>query len=224
MAIGSAVPVVGTLIGAAAGAIIGGIAGHIYNAVEENSATDKEREALDELAKDYEEKGEEALSDEHLNTLKEKYGDDLVEELKANKEAVRQLCEETKANTAATRAENIAMASGILANNETVQQSQHADYIATFAGDTYGEKSEEIYKNIVESNEYKGAWFDLGTEKQKNLWNEYAESAGLNDLSNMNVKSYKGDGSVVYTYIDEEGKTQEKTVTLEQMAAQSAAD
>jgi hypothetical protein len=64
-------------------------------------------------------------------------------------------------NTAATNAENAAMAGQILADNETVQNSQFKDDIAVFAGATYGKVNDEAYDKYM-SKDYKANWLGVG--------------------------------------------------------------
>ena len=214
-AIGSAVPIFGTLLGAAAGLIIGGISGIIVQAVQENSETKEEKQALNSLQKEFMLKGESALTDDKI---KEAYGKDLTdEEIKA----IRELCYEMRENTLATEAENRTMAASILSDNEKVQNARDAENIAAFAGDAYAEASKEAlekYKDIDMAN-----FWGVGTVEGKEAWQRYAESQGLSDLKGYKVTNYKKDGSVEYEYRDADGNKQKKTVTQDEWAAVLAA-
>jgi phage shock protein A len=120
MTVGSVVPVIGTLIGAGIGLAAGAITGAVVNGIAKNSETDEEAEAIRKLGELYEEQGEAALTDESIRALVGS-NESLATELINNKDAVRDLCKEMAANTAATRAENKAMVGSILANNSVVQ-------------------------------------------------------------------------------------------------------
>lgn len=215
-AAGSVVPVVGTLIGAAAGLIIGGIAGLITNAIDQNSETDAEKEALNSLAEEYHLKGESALTDEKI---KEAYGKDLTEEEIA---AIRDLCKEINANTIATEAENQAMANQILSDNEKVQNARDVDDVGVFAGAAYGKATEEAMEKYM-SDEYQAGFFGKGSDAQKEAWARYAEAQGLGDLKDYKVTDYRKDGGVEYSYTDENGETQKKVISQDEWAAVVAA-
>lgn len=217
--IGSAtipVPVLGTLIGAAVGAVGGLVVGGIVNAVQNNSETDREKEALATLAENYHELGESALT---ADKIKEAYGADLTEE---EISAIRDLCKEMNANTIATEAENQAMANSILADNEVVQNSRDVDDVAVFAGAAYGKATDEAMKKYL-SDDYKANFWGVGSDAQKEAWQRYAKKQGLGDLKDYKVTNYRTDGGVTYSYTDDEGKTQKKTVTQDEWAAVLAA-
>lgn len=223
---GSILPGVGTLIGglvgAGIGAAAGAVTGVVKNVIDKNSETDKEKEAFEKLEAAYREKGEMVFEDSEIQKLfpTDTFGN-LADELIKNKDAVKELVKEMAANTAATRAENLAMTNQILSNNTKVQESEHADYIDSFVADAYGKKSEEIYQQIMDQKSTN--FFGVGTDEWKSTWEEYAAETDLDDLNGYKVKNYKKDGSVVYEYIDEEGKKQKATVTKEQIAAEIAA-
>ena len=216
---GSAVPVIGTIIGAVAGLVIGGVTGAIVNAIDENSETDKEKEAFKKLEEAYREKGEMVFDDAQIKEMfkAEEYGN-LADELIENKDAVKELVKEMAANTAAIEAENIAASNSILSSNDKVQNSQFASQAGVFVADTYKSKTDEYY-NTYTSENTKGAWFGLGTDAQKKNWEAYAKQTGIDQKKGYKVKYYKGDGNVVYEYLDEQGKKQEATITREEIAS-----
>ena len=219
--IGTAIPlpVVGTLIGALGGALIGAGVGTIANAIDQNSETDKEKEAFEKLEKAYREKGEMVFEDSQIKEIfdSDEYGN-LADELIENKEAVKDLVKEMAANTAAIEAENIIAANNILGSNSKVQDSRYGDQVGIFTADIYGKKSNEYY-NTYMSDKTRGGWFGFGTDAQKENWEEYAKQTGISSQKGYKVKYYKGDGNVVYEYIDESGKPQEATITREEIAA-----
>jgi phage tail tape-measure protein len=164
-ALGSAVPVIGTLIGAGIGLLAGAIGGGIAYGVSKNSETDAETAAIQRLGEEYSKKGASAVTDEEIQKLGEAEGwsQDLIDQLKNNSEEVKKLCSEMAANTAATNAENMAMAGQILADNETVQNSQYKDDIAVFAGATYGKVNNEAYDKYM-GDDYKANWLGIGKQ------------------------------------------------------------
>lgn len=213
---GSPVPIVGTIIGAIAGLVVGAVATGITTYVANNSETDREKEALATLAENYHELGESALT---ADKIKEAYGADLTEE---EISAIRDLCKEMNANTVATEAENQAMANSILADNEVVQNSRDVDDVAVFAGAAYGKTTDEAMEKYL-SDDYKANFWGVGSDAQKDAWQRYAKEQGLSDLKDYKVTNYRKDGGVTYSYTDDEGETQEKTVTQDEWAAVLAA-
>jgi hypothetical protein len=61
----------------------------------------------------------------------------------------------------------------------------------------------------------------IGSLAGKEMWKQYAEEAGLDNLQGLKL-DYKDD-RVKYSYVDDEGNSQEKEVTKEQMAQVLAA-
>ena len=220
--IGSTIPVVGTLIGAGIGLAAGAIIGGVSAAVTKNSETDAETEALQRLEEEYRIKGEAAFDE---NNIKDLFGAEssLAAELIENKDAVKELVKEMAANTAATEAENRAMAAQILADNKIVQGSRYAEEVGVFAGDAYGQAQSAAYDEAYAKISSRG-WFNTGNTESKEAFAEYAKLAGLDQLEGFKATNYKGDGSIEYQYIDENGKKQKKTVTAEEMASKLAAD
>jgi hypothetical protein len=216
-AVGSAVPVIGTLIGAAVGLIVGGVTAAVVNKVDQNSETDKEKEALESLANDYRLKGESALTKEAIEAT---YGRiDMTDEEIA---AIRELCKELNANTVATEAENQAMANQILSDNEKVQNARDAEDIGVFAGTIYGKVTDEAIEKYM-SDEYQAGFFGKGSNAQKDAWARYVKAQGLDDLKDYKVTDYRKDGGIEYSYTDENGETQKKVIGQDEWAAVVAA-
>jgi hypothetical protein len=74
--------------------------------------------------------------------------------------------------------------------------------VVVFAGDVYGKETEAAYNKYM-GDDYQAGFLGIGSDEQKKAWAEYAKSQGLDKLKNYKITNYKTDGSVVYTYTDE---------------------
>ncbi len=137
-------------------------------------------------------------------------------------ESIKNLAKEINENTAAEQRANELAATTLLQDNATVQGSEYAEDIGVFAADAYGDAYEEKYQKQLEAAKSRG-WFNTGNDASKAAMEEYARNAGLDQLKNYKVTNYKGDGTIEYEYIDENGDKQKKTVTAEEIAATNAA-
>jgi hypothetical protein len=107
------VPVVGTLIGIAAGALLGAGIGAIISGIDDEEATSQERTAIEALTEAYEEMGNAALTPENIAKALRMKGitdPELIASLSENKEKLQELIEAEIANTDAIKAENVHLA------------------------------------------------------------------------------------------------------------------
>lgn len=137
-------------------------------------------------------------------------------------ESIKNLAKEINENTAAEQRANELAATTLLQDNATVQDSEYAEDIGVFAADAYGDAYDVEYQKQLEAAKSRG-WFNTGNDDSKAAMEEYARNAGLDQLKNYKVTNYKGDGTIEYEYIDENGDKQKKTVTAEEIAATNAA-
>lgn len=89
-------------------------------------------------------------------------------------------------------------------------------------GKVYSKLIDKYYEDELKRARSRGA-FNTGTDDSKASFAEYAKGMGLDVF---NVTNYKGSGSnasVVYEYIDEEGKKQTGEATAEMIARFNAA-
>ena len=117
-------------------------------------------------------------------------------------QSIDELSASIKANSAAKEAENQLIASNILANEESVQNSKYGQDISKVAGNLY-------------SQEYDKSYNDYMNQFTSNFFEKYAAQNNI-DLESA---KYKADGSVTYT--DEAGEKQ--TISKEEVAAFLAA-
>ena len=145
---------------------------------------------------------------------------DLIDALWANKDSIQALSDDLEA---ADRAEKLAAqetANEIMAGKgyENTKSGQGA---LEAGGGVY----QQLYNDAYE--EYKNTkmadWLGVGTSEGKAMWSKYAAQQGIFDLNGYEVTNYRKDGSVEYKYIDENGDTQKKTATAEEIAATLAA-
>ena len=109
-----------------------------------------------------------------------------------------------------------------MSNNESYANSKNKDKIADVGGriqqELYKTAYDEFYKQ-TKNNDI----FGHGSAENKQAMEQYAQQVGLTELNGYKVTNFKRGGNVEYQYIDEEGKTQTKEVTREQIAMQLAA-
>lgn len=137
-------------------------------------------------------------------------------------ESIKNLAKEINENTAAEQRANELAATTLLQDNATVQGSEYAEDIGVFAADAYGDAYDIEYQTQLKAAKSRD-WFNTGNDDSKAAMEEYARNAGLDQLKNYKVTNYKGDGTIEYEYIDENGDKQKKTVTAEEIAATNAA-
>ena len=137
-------------------------------------------------------------------------------------ESIKNLAKEINENTAAEQRANELAATTLLQDNATVQGSEYAEDIGVFAADAYGDAYDTEYQTQLKAAKSRD-WFNTGNDDSKAAMEEYARNAGLDQLKNYKVTNYKGDGTIEYEYIDENGDKQKKTVTAEEIAATNAA-
>lgn len=192
--------------GPVAGALVGGI----VTGVQKANFNQKIDEAVQQYADNDELTGK---TDEELAQL---FGvtTDLIPAIRDLSNDVRQAADAFSiAAEEATRA--------LLADNTTVQNSTYSDDVGIFASDDYEKAYNSAYEEELKKAKSRGS-FNTGTDASKAVMDEYARNAGLYDLKGFKVTNYKGDGTVEYKYIDDEGKEQKKIVTAEEIAAMNA--
>lgn len=207
-AAGSVSPLGLALGGPVAGALVGGIVAGISKA----NFNQKIDEAVQQYADNDELTGK---TDEELAQL---FGvtTDLIPAIRDLGNDVRQAADAFSiAAEEATRA--------LLADNTTVQNSTYSDDVGIFASDDYENAYNSAYEEELKKAKSRGS-FNTGTDTSKAVMDEYARNAGLYDLKGFKVTNYKGDGTVEYKYIDDEGKEQKKIVTAEEIAAMNASE
>ena len=187
--------------GALAGAIPGLVAG-LYEGVSENIKSNKaEQEKINKLTEDYKKEGNSVFTnlDEYgFNSSNEEYIKAIENQVKANVDGANSL----------KTASQIASAA-LLELNKNIQNSEKKDKIQQVAERLF-EKDytgwQEIDKGKLTSN-----WFGIGTADQKEIWQEYKNTA-LKNLEDVQVTNYRADGGVDYTYTkyDEQGQPQKE--------------
>ena len=216
--VGSAVPVVGTLVGAAVGLAAGAITAGVISGVTKNSETEEETKAINALIKAYE-KDNTILTDRRsIDLALQEQGidvtGDLLDQLIANKESIDELCKENKKNTLATEAETRALVAQLNADNEKIAASRDAEAISVFAGKHYQKVQDDALANMADVNYVNG----IGIAKDEVSWGRTIEEiaadyikANLGDLDNVKITDYK-EGKIKYTYTDEAGEKQSKSI------------
>ena len=146
---------------------------------------------------------------------------ELIDALWANRDSIQQLSADINA---ADQAEKLAAQN---AANEIMSES---GYDKTEAGKMALEAGGEIYQQMYGdaydkhlADAKNRGLFNTGTDASKAAFEEYAKQSGLDQLKNFKVTNYKGDGTVEYKYIDEDGNEQVKLATAEEIAATLAA-
>jgi hypothetical protein len=69
----------------------------------------------------------------------------------------------------------------------------------------YGQAEQEAYDKYLKQAKSRG-WFATGNKESKDAMDAYAEAMGLNKKKGYEVTNYRGDGSIEYKYIDENGQ------------------
>lgn len=237
------VPIVGTLIGLAAGAIVAGT----VSAVTKNSETDDETKAVNKLLEAYEEQGDTLFVGSGMKDALNEIGitsEDLIAELEANKEEIKALCEENKKNTLATEAETRALVAQLNADNEKVAGSKYADAINTFAGKRYQQNLDNITnENFSEYSITKHTWaaggskeeweekgyedvFDLwfgNAETKKKLEKLFSDYAAENKLEFDKINKVTSNGDIKYK-VDGETETLSFETLISWLSAKEATD
>lgn len=146
---------------------------------------------------------------------------DLIDALWANKDSIEELSGEMNAakeaeKLAAQNAANEIMSESGFENTEAGSMALEA------GGEIYNQQYQAAYDEYLADAKDRG-WFNTGTDDSKAAFDAYAKEAGLDQLKNFEVTNYKGDGTVEYKYIDENGDEQTKLATAEEIAATLAA-
>ncbi len=171
---------------------------------------------------------EEAKTNENLFDSKEIMAqtlqindEDLINALWENRSAIQQLSNEMNAVAQAEKVAAQNTANEIMSS--TGYQNSEAGRMALEAGgEVYTQLYNDAYKAYLEDASSRGL-FNTGTDASKAAFEAYAKEMGLDQLKNFKVTNYKGDGTVEYKYIDDEGKEQVKLATAEEIASILAA-
>ena len=200
----------GAVIGAINGALTAGIRNSIDNSIEEsriNELTDLYRKMGDEAfdAATLEKLGFDTANKAYINSVK-----DVVKETIAAEEGM---------SNAARMAAEMTMSENENFNhaNEDVQNK-----VATVGGKMQEKAYQDAYDKYFEMAKNYDL-FGVGSKKNKQAMQAYAQQMGLDQLNGYKVTNYKKGGNVEYQYIDENGEKQTKEVTREQIAMQLAA-
>lgn len=147
--------------------------------------------------------------------------DEWVQQLQKMVPDLQELDAEILAATEAKRIENEQIAESIIQNDKALDGIKENDAMAA-GGKVYSKLIDKYYEDELKRARSRGA-FNTGTDDSKASFAEYAKGMGLDVF---NVTNYKGSGSnasVVYEYIDEEGKKQTGEATAEMIARFNAA-
>ncbi len=136
---------------------------------------------------------------------------DLIDALWENRNSLEQLSADFNA---AEQAEKMA------AQNSANEIMDGKGYQNTEAGRMAMEAGGEIYQQIYDEAYDK---YKTGKKTSKDTFNDYAEQMGLTDLNGFKMGKRRSDGSVEYSYVDENGQEQKKVATQEEIAATLAA-
>lgn len=196
--------------GASAGVLTADTSNIIDNLIEESrikELTDLYREMGDEAfdAATLEKLGFDTTNKAYINSVK-----DVVKETIAAEEGM---------SNAARMAAEMTMSENENFNhaNEDVQNK-----VATVGGKMQEKAYQDAYDKYFKMAK-NDDWFGIGSKKNKQAMQAYAEQMGLDQLNGYKVTNYKKGGNVEYQYIDENGEKQTKEVTREQIAMQLAA-
>lgn len=206
--------------GAAIGGLLGGVVGLGATLFNNKTENDVESERIDKLVADYETLGEQAFDPEHLESLgftdvTDEYREGLMEVVKATSQATQQ-------TTLAARM----AAEELLALDDDynrIKDKDTKDNIGAAGGRVYQSLEDKYYQEYLTNAGDRGWLFNTGTDTSEQAFKEYAELMGLQDYDATDFIGRGEDSSVKYTYTDENGEKQEKTVTAKEMARRLAA-
>lgn len=206
--------------GAAIGGLLGGVVGLGATLFNNKTENDAESERIDKLIADYETLGEKAFDDAHLKELgftnvTDEYREGLMEVVKATSQAAQQT------SLAARMAAEELLALDDEYNR--IKDKDTKDNIGAAGGRVYQSLEDKYYEEYLAAAGDRGWLFNTGTDTSEQAFKEYAELMGLKDYDATDFIGRGKDGSVKYTYTDENGEKQEKTVTAKEMARRLAA-
>lgn len=196
--------------GASAGVLAADTSNIIGNLIEESR--------IKELTDLYREMGEEAFDAATL----EKLGFDTANKAYINsvKDVVKETiaAEEGMSNAARMAAEMT------MSENENFNHSDEdvQDKVAAVGGKMQEKAYQDAYDKYFEMAKNDDL-FGIGSKKNKQAMQAYAQQMGLDQLTGYKVTNYKKGGNVEYQYIDENNEKQTREVTREQIAMQLAA-
>ena len=215
------------IVSGIAGAIVGGIAGlftanplAMYQGAALGAATVNAREnaqlqnsdAINKAALAYQE--DKNLFSLDRESLKLKIGiedDAIIDALLANKESVIELSNNIAAANELERAAAQQSAAELINSDARFADSKYADDMVYMAGSKYQEAHTKAQDEILESMSNKS-----GLKKGAQ---QYFENQGISSQKGFKVEDYDAkNGTVTYSYLDEEGERQEKEVTREEMS------
>ena len=146
---------------------------------------------------------------------------DIIDALWANKDSLEQLSADMNA---AAEAEKLAAqnAANEIMSESGYDKSEAGKMALEAGGEIYQQMYGDAYDKYLADAKDRGL-FNTGTDASKAAFEEYAKQSGLDQLKNFKVTNYKGDGTVEYKYIDEQGQEQTALATAEEIAATLAA-
>jgi len=151
------------------------------------------------------------LTDEELKQQLYIEDDDLIDSIKDLATTINQ-----NTDMQSMTAEEIVRAS---VNNKEIGNSENREDIVKIAGKIYDQTYGKKYTDYLAQAQDRNWLFATGTKDAKEAMAAYEKELGLKELKGYQVENYKRDGSVEYSYIDEEGKRQTKEATAEEIAA-----
>ena len=224
-------------ITAGLGAVVGSIAGlttGIVAAAKTGSASGREQKAIDAIAEAYasgevdKQTGkllENMTDDEYKDYLQRELKIDdmtLVNSLTENRAAIKQLSDQMKANTDATKALNLQLTADALSDNESVQNSDYKDEITKTTSNRADEEQKKILKTLNEEGwgTEDIAQIDKVNAEAKKVWERYAKAAGLEGT--VLIDTMGNDKNREFKWRDADGK--EHTLDLDSMKKTVAAN
>lgn len=146
---------------------------------------------------------------------------ELIDALWANKDSIQELSADMNA---AAEAEKLAAqnAANEIMSESGYDKSEAGKMALEAGGEIYQQMYGDAYDKYLADAKDRGL-FNTGTDASKAAFEEYAKQSGLDQLKNFKVANYKGDGTVEYKYIDEQGQEQTALATAEEIAATLAA-
>ena len=217
--------VVGAIIGAVAGLVGGIITGVTANSVIGTAAINYEDQALDKIAKAYEQDSsfmaKEGTELEAYFRDKLKIDDtNLVSSLANNKDELQNLAEQMKQNAALVDAQSDLIASQLLADNSVVTSSEYQDAIIDKSGDVY----DQLLQDALNSKGTKN-WGKTGisqatgvNEEAQEVFNDYLRYAGLDGKGYKLIDTTGNDENRKFVYLDENSEEKQVALTTMQYA------
>lgn len=146
---------------------------------------------------------------------------DLIDALWENRDSIQALSDDLEA---ADRAEKLAAqeAANEIMVGKGYENTKSGQGALKAGGGVYQQLYNDAYEDYLKNAEDR-SWFNTThTDESEKAFNDFAKQKGLNELNGFKATNFTKDG-VEYKYIDENGDTQKKTATNEEIAATLAA-